>query len=79
MATQTIVPESISTVKGATKEFHIAQFEYHEGIHYAREHGLLMGSSFDHIMNFNKFIVVNGKVLLQIESTDFSDIQRKAL
>lgn len=59
---------------------HVASFDYHSGIQYAKDKGLIQNKTVGGSL-FNKegFIVCCGDVMCEVDITDFPEIERRLL
>jgi hypothetical protein len=58
----------------------IASFGYYDGLQYVKEKGLKQTTSFKEVFNNTRhFIVCCGDVMVNVEPTDFPEIERRVI
>lgn len=72
-----LIPKEITIDSDNNK--HIASFSYYDGIDYADKKGLKQTISFKEVFEKTSFIVCCGNVMVNVESTDYPEIERRVI
>ena len=56
---------------------HMASFDWHAGIFYAKEKGLIQSGELSEVRLKTHFIIMCGDVVVRVEPEDFPEIERK--
>lgn len=77
MNTNQILPKDITKDSDNKREF--ASFSYYDGIHLAKQNNWKQITTYINHLSKNEFIVCCGDVIIEVQSTDYPEIERRIL